>query len=150
MRKDGEEEWGFQEFRRVVLEAAGRAGFERPADLARAAGLRDGMLSKWFNGRERPSMDSLRKLAEPLPGITATDLALLVGRLEPDEIKGTRPRPPQPRLEVHSLALELGRMLAEDSPLTAEQRERLVIVVDHSMDPFRRHMKRRRSSGPVA
>lgn len=148
MRKD-EEEWDHAPFRHFVLAAAADAGFERPADLARAAGVRDGTLSKWLHGRERPSIDSLRKLAEPLR-VKAIDLAVLAGRVEATEIEGGASTRPGPARKMHSYALELDRMLAEDSPLSPEQRERLAIVVDHSMDLYRGHMKRRRSSGPAA
>lgn len=148
MRKD-EEEWDHEGFRRFVMSKAASAGFDRASELARAAGIRDGMLSKWLNGREQPSIDSLRKLADPLR-VKVIDLAILAGRMDPGEIQPGGEPAPRPRAEMHALAVELGRMLAEDSPLAADQRERLAIVVDHSMDPYRGQMKRRRSSGPAA
>lgn len=147
MRKD-EGGWNPDEFRSFVLTAASRAGYERPADLARAAGVRDGMLSKWLHGREQPSIASLRKLAGPLR-VKVIDLAVLAGRVDPAEIEPETTVVTRHQA-MHPLALELARMLAEDSPLTDQQRDRLIIVVDHSVDPYRRPMKRRRTSGPAA
>lgn len=134
-------------FGQYLAEAIAERGYPTPTDFARDAGVSASAVSKWVRNIERPSVRLLERVAPKL----GRDVRELVALAYPEGIDGEAPPViVTTRPASHPLALELGRMLAEDSPLTAEQRERLVIVVDHSMDPFRRHMKRRRSSGPAA
>lgn len=137
--------WDHGGFSDYIRRAAANRGLERPADISRATGVTPSLLSKWFRGMERPSMASLHKVAEGLR-VPLVDLIVLTGRASEEDLDTETPQPP-PTFDAHPLAIELGRMLGDASPLNAEQRERLFIVVDHSMDPYRGLMKRRRSSG---
>jgi transcriptional regulator with XRE-family HTH domain len=132
------------EFGRYLTEAIIESGYETPTHFARDAGIDPGTVSRWIRNLERPSVRLLERAAPKL----RRDVREMVAVAYPE---GTdESAAPVDRPASHPLALELARMLAESSPLTDEQRERLVIVVDHSMDPYRRRMKRRRTSGPAA
>lgn len=83
----------------AYLDAAMKArGFNSAADLSRATGIGDGVLSKWLNdvGKEPPRVDSLRRLVSILdiPLLTLMVAAYLVTPEEaglPDF-----PEPPEP------------------------------------------------------
>lgn len=137
--------WDYAAFGNYIRRAAANLGLERPADISRATGVTPSLLSKWFRGMERPSMASLHKVAEGLR-VPLVDLIVLTGRASEADLDTATPQLP-PTFDAHPLAVELNRMLADDSPLSAEQRGRLELVVDHSMDPYRGLLKRRRSSG---
>lgn len=134
-------------FGHYLAQAIDERGYPTPTDFARDAGVSPSAVSKWLRNLERPSMRMLERISPKLD----RDVRELVAVAYPDGVDDdaaavTTPRRP----DLHPLALELARMLADDGPLTAEQRERLTIVVDHSVDPYRREMKKRRASGPAA
>jgi transcriptional regulator with XRE-family HTH domain len=143
MRKGEGEPWDPDDFRAYVLKTAAVNGLATRADIARAAGISDGMLSKWLNGRQQPSPDSVRGLADAIRA-PRSRLMILAGRATEDEYDGRADTSDAPTLEP--LALELDQMLRGTSPLTAEQRRTLSVVVDHAMDAYRRHMRRRKLS----
>jgi DNA-binding phage protein len=110
--------------------------------IAKYIGLGNGgvsLLSKWFKGEERPSLDSLTKVAK-LPGTDLVDLLRLTGRYGDVGENGEIPDPPSLRA-INELARELDDMLAETSPLAPEDRERLHTVVDGVMNEHRRTMR---------
>lgn len=61
--------WDRVRFREFVLAAAANARLETSADIARAAGVNQGMLSKWLRGVEQPSVDMLCVRANAAPVI---------------------------------------------------------------------------------
>lgn len=133
-------------FGHYLAQAINEQGYPTPTDFARDAGVSPSAVSKWIRNIERPSVRLMERIAPKLE----RDVRDLIAVAYPEGAGDEAPAPAPHRPASHALALELGRMLAEDSPLTAEQRERLVIVVDHSMDPYRGHMRKRRTSRPSA
>lgn len=95
--------------------AMASAGFTRPSDLARAAGIKQPLISRWLDGTSIPDVASLRKLAKPL-GVTLLELMVAAGHLTPAEahMKSTPRKPPAPdvtKLTDDELLHELSRRL---------------------------------------
>jgi transcriptional regulator with XRE-family HTH domain len=134
--------WDHEAFRDyVIVAAANLPNVKTQADIARVAGIVPSLLSKWFRGLEQPNFTSLEKLATGLQ-VPLRDLIALSGRLPEGEV-GERPVPPPPIL-VNPLALELDRMLDDESPLSDEDRHAIRTIVDRVIAPYRRQMRRRR------
>jgi transcriptional regulator with XRE-family HTH domain len=134
-------DWDYEAFKTyVVTAAANLPGVQSQADIARAIGVGASLLSKWFRGDEKPSLDSLEKI-ERLPGAKLDDLLKLTGRRSSD---GQPTVPPVAMRPVHALARELDAMLDEGSPIALADKEVLVTLVDRVVDPYRRTMRRRR------
>jgi transcriptional regulator with XRE-family HTH domain len=53
-------------------------------EVARAVGVNDSAVSRWRNGRGRPGLDSIRKLARFLE-VNPIRLAVTAGLIDPDE-----------------------------------------------------------------
>ena len=62
----------------------------------------------------------------------------------PDQL-GVDPAPAAP-VTLHPLASELSRILADDSPISSEDRQALANVLDRLLDPYRRQFRRRTSA----
>jgi transcriptional regulator with XRE-family HTH domain len=101
------------------------------ADLARAAGVRPAMISKWFRGLERPGIASLRRVSTELQ-IPLPELMVLCGhssRMEiaPDGLQSVE-RP------TASLALRIDFLLGPDSPIPPKERRRFAELVEIVID----------------
>lgn len=70
-------------------------GFNRPADLARAAKMPASSLSRWSDGTYTPTIDALRAVA-PFLGVRLGDLMIKAGLATAAEL-GTVGAPPPPR-----------------------------------------------------
>jgi transcriptional regulator with XRE-family HTH domain len=125
------------------LAAAIEADYESDSDFARAAGVSASAVSRWLAGAARPSVRMVEQIAAVL-GIEASDL---VGLAHP-ELRGNGQvvKAAVPAARSHPLARELDRMLADNSPLPAAERENLSTVVDGVMDRYRRYLRKRRAS----
>ena len=97
---------------------------------------------RWISGEQRPTISSIERIA-PVLGRSITDM---VTAAYPDR---TGRRVPS-QAQVHPLAHELGRILADDSPVPADEREALASVLDRILDPYRRDLRRRRPAEPGA
>jgi transcriptional regulator with XRE-family HTH domain len=69
--------------------------YSSPGDLARHAGVSEGILSRWANGVRGLSHETLRKIA-PFLGVTYGDLLVKAGLATPEEFPSRVP-PPVPR-----------------------------------------------------
>lgn len=112
------------------------------ADLARATGIKPSLYSKWFRGEEQPSVKSLERLA-PVIRAPLRELLVLACRVSPEDL-GLDARPEPPELLGHPLARELDAMLAEDSPLSPDERSSIETFLDQYFQPFRRRRSGRR------
>lgn len=112
--------------------------FPNPTALAREAGVHPAALSRYINGHDRPSPRTLEKLA-PCIGASVADLVAIA---YPEH----RGEPAGPAATADPLVAELAAMLANDSPLSAADRETARTLVDRVIDPYRRQMRRRRSA----
>lgn len=128
--------WDHEAFQDFVVKHAYSRGIEGRRALGEAADIKVGLLSKWYRGVERPSPDSLNKLA-PVIRVPVTDLLVLTGHMPGDGVELT---PPAEAPQLHRLARELNSMLAEDSPLTETRRALLENSVDRMMEPDRKTM----------
>lgn len=133
------EDWDYEKFQNFVVRHAFNRGIVGRKALADVADLKVGMLSKWYNGVERPSPESLQKLADAT-GAPYLQLLVAAGRATATEDT----QPIVPLVTLHPRALELNSMLAESSPLNEEDRVLLDTLIDSVVDRFRKQMKTRR------
>jgi hypothetical protein len=128
---------GFGEYLRDAIQAA---GFATPTHFARTVNTDPSVVLRWISEEQRPTIRSLERVA-PRLGKTINEMvgAAYRDRLT-DEI-------PPPTAHLHPLGYEVGRMLAEDSPITPDDRRALAAVLDRMLEPYRRDMRRRRSLG---
>jgi hypothetical protein len=93
---------------------------------------------RWLSEEQRPTIRSIERIA-PLLGRSINELVVAA---YPDRLGVSAPAAPA----VHPLVHELGRMLAEDSPIPQPDRLALETVLDRMVDPYRKVMRRRRSA----
>jgi transcriptional regulator with XRE-family HTH domain len=120
-----------------LKEAILAARFPTPTHFARAVGTDPSVVLRWLSEEQRPTIRSIERIA-PVLGKSINDL---VRAAYPDRLSGPAPASPA----VHPLVHELGRMLADDSPIPRADREALVTVLDRMLDPYRKLSRRRRS-----
>jgi transcriptional regulator with XRE-family HTH domain len=125
---------GFGGFLRAAILAA---GFETPTHFARAVGTDPSVVLRWLSEEQRPTIASIERIA-PVLGRSINEL---VRAAYPDRLSGPPPAAPT----VHPLAHELGRLLADDSPIPQADREALETVLDRMLEPYRKLSRRRRS-----
>jgi transcriptional regulator with XRE-family HTH domain len=106
-------------------------GFKTKADLADTAGVARSTITRLFKRPEyRPDVDVMRRLARGLQVEHDDLVAAIYGE----------PADAEPAL-LHPLAAELGRMLADDSPLSRSTRAVQEFVVDRVMETGRGEMR---------
>lgn len=124
------------------LSAAIDAGYDSDSAFARAAGVSPSAVSRWIKGELRPTPPMLERIAKALSVNVNTLSAIAYPELGGDE-NAPAYQAPAPQ---HPLVRELTRLLAEDSPMSTEERDTLERVVDSILQPYRRHLKSRRRS----
>lgn len=83
---------GFAGYLRRAMEAVGITA----ADLSRATGIKDSVISRWLKG-SIPTVENLRLLA-PVLQVPVRDLVVAAGHMFPEEVGLTEiPEPPTPR-----------------------------------------------------
>jgi transcriptional regulator with XRE-family HTH domain len=125
-------------FGRYLKDAIMAARFPTPTHFARAVGIDPSVVLRWLSEEQRPTIRSLDRIA-PVLGTTVNDL---VRAAYPDRL--AEPTPTAPK--IHPLARELDRMLADDSPVPAADRQALETVLDRMLEPYRHVLRRRRST----
>jgi transcriptional regulator with XRE-family HTH domain len=125
---------GFGAYLRDAILAA---GFSTPSQFAREVGTDPSVVLRWISGEQRPTISSIERIA-PILGRSITDM---VTAAYPDRLGHPVAAPPT---QIHPLAHELGRILAEDSPVSPEERAALASVLDRMLEPYRRDLRRRR------
>jgi transcriptional regulator with XRE-family HTH domain len=131
---------GFADYLRRAIEAA---GFPTVSQFARAAGVEPSVVFAWLDGRRRPTIRLLERIA-PVLGLDTNEL---VAAAYPEASKGPRPVAPMPR-KLHPMADEVDRQLDPGSPLNDDERQRLIVVVEAGLAPGRLKMRpRRRRAG---
>jgi transcriptional regulator with XRE-family HTH domain len=125
-------------FGAYLKEAIQAARFPTPTHFARAAGTDPSVVLRWLSEEQRPTIRSIERIA-PVLGRSIHELVVAA---YPDRLRTPDPEP----AAIHPLAHELGRMLAEDSPIPEPDRQALETVLDRMLDPYRRVMRRRRSA----
>jgi transcriptional regulator with XRE-family HTH domain len=128
---------GFGDYLRDAIHAA---GFASPTQFARAVQTDPSVVLRWLSEEQRPTIRSLERVA-PALGKTINEMVSAAYR---DRLPGEQPGGGQAPL--HPLGYEVGRMLAEDSPLPTTDREALYAKLDRALEPYRRDLRRRRQS----
>lgn len=116
--------------------------------FAEAADVASSSVSRWCHRKGVPSVKKIQQMApyildragKAIPAGILVDLAhphLAEGRAASIDVG--RPGATNP------LARELDRMLADDSPMPADQRAALSSLADSLMNPYRTYMRRRRA-----
>lgn len=125
-------------FGAYLKEAILAARFPTPTQFARAAGTDPSVVLRWLSEEQRPTIRSIEKIA-PILGKTVNEV---VRAAYPDRL-GV---PSAVTVQLHPLAHELGRILADDSPVPEPDRQALESVLDRVFDPYRKLMRRRQSA----
>jgi transcriptional regulator with XRE-family HTH domain len=125
-------------FGAYLKEAIHAARFPTPTHFARAVGTDPSVVLRWLSEEQRPTIRSIERIA-PVLGRGINELVVAA---YPDRLRGPAPEP----AATHPLVHELGRMLADDSPIPEPDRQALETVLDRMLDPYRRVMRRRRSA----
>jgi hypothetical protein len=125
-----------------LKDAIGAAGFATPTHFARVVGTDPSVVLRWISEEQRPTIRSIERIA-PVLGKTINDVVLAA---YPDRL-GITQRVPASRM--HPLAYEIGRILADDSPVPVGDRQALARVLDKMLEPYRRELRRRRAAGQV-
>jgi transcriptional regulator with XRE-family HTH domain len=121
-----------------LKKAINAAGFPTPTHFARAVGTDPSVVLRWLSEEQRPTIRSIERIA-PVLGRSINELVVAA---YPDRLGG-----PSPAIAAaHPLVHELGRMLADDSPIPEPDRQALETVLDRMLDPYRKVMRRRRSA----
>jgi transcriptional regulator with XRE-family HTH domain len=121
-----------------LKEAIQAARFPTPTHFARAAGTDPSVVLRWLSEEQRPTIRSIERIA-PVLGKSINELVLAA---YPDRLSGPAPVAPV----AHPLVHELGRILADDSPIPERDRVALEAVLDRMFDPYRKVLRRRRSA----
>ncbi len=131
---------GFGAYLRDAIHAA---GFTTPTQFAREVGTDPSVVLRWISEEQRPTIRSIERIA-PVLGKSINDM---VQAAYPDQLGQPAGAPPA---RIHPIAYELGRILADDSPVPATDREALANVLDLMLEPYRRVLRRRRPSSGAA
>jgi transcriptional regulator with XRE-family HTH domain len=126
---------GFGDYLRNAIHAA---GFATPTQFARAVNTDPSVVLRWLSEEQRPTIRSLERVAPALH----KSISEMVGAAYPDRLGEADRRPAGAHL--HVLGYEVGRILATDSPISAEDRDALIAVLNRMLEPYRRDMRRRR------
>jgi len=121
-----------------LKEAIRAARFPTPTHFARAAGTDPSVVLRWLSGEQRPTIRSIERIA-PVLGRSIPEIVVAA---YPDRVGGPQTAPPA----AHPLVHELGRILAQDSPVPEPDRAALESVLDRMLDPYRKVLRRRRSA----
>jgi hypothetical protein len=127
---------GFGDYLRDAIHAA---GFATPTQFARAVQTDPSVVLRWLSEEQRPTIRSLERVA-PALGKTINEMVSAASR---DRLPGEQSGGQSP---MHPLGYEVGRLLAEGSPLPTQDREALYAKIDRVMEPYRRDLRRRRRS----
>jgi transcriptional regulator with XRE-family HTH domain len=131
---------GFGAFLKDAIHAA---GYATPTHFAREVGTDPSVVLRWISEEQRPTIRSIERIA-PVLGKSINDV---VHAAYPDRL-GDSDNEPAARL--HPVAYELGRILADDSPVPPADRQALETVLDHMLEPYRRILRRRRPGAGIA
>ncbi len=109
--------------------------YDSPSAFARDAGVSESSVSRWIAGKERPGNRTIEKIAPKL-GLTVAELS---GVVYGTDAQGPAVEP----TAYHPLALEIARLLGDDSPLPPDRRDILATLIDGALAPYRRDLRRR-------
>jgi hypothetical protein len=126
-------------FGAYLRDAIHSAGFATATHFAREAGTDPSVVLRWISEEQRPTIRSIERIA-PLLG---RSIQAMVHAAYPDRLGSGEPDP-TPRL--HPLAHDLGRILAPDSVIPADERHALEQVLTRLLEPYV-HLIRRRRAG---
>jgi transcriptional regulator with XRE-family HTH domain len=117
---------GFGAFLRDAIRAA---GFNSPSQFARHVNLDPSVVLRWLNGTQRPTIASLERVA-PALHLTIADL---VRAAYPDRVPGGSSADDEAAVLTH----EISRLLAPDSPISAQHRDALIVDLDRTLERYR-------------
>jgi len=136
------EGWDYERFQDFVVNHAVNQGIVGRQALAERAGIKVGMLSKYYSGQERPSIGTLEKIHAAIH-CDWNELLVAAGRASAN----VTAKPTIPPLTLHPRAQEINTMLIDASPLSPKDREYIESMIDRLIDPYRRQMRTRRKTG---
>lgn len=132
-------DWDFTAFRKYVVGHARQSGIAAgQADLARATGLSETLLSKWFRGKTQPTVASLRRIAATIAGTDVQVMMVMTGHLQGEAAANIEVAVPR---QSHPLVYELDDVLADES-LPDKDRDEVASLVDRILAPYRSGRRR--------
>lgn len=129
---------GAEAFGTYLAKFIARSGrFPDATTFARAANVSPSAVSRWINGKDRPSVGTLEKIA-PHMRVTVAELVAIAY----PENNGNGPAPEPAATDP--LIDELAAMLDPGSPLEDSDRAALRDLLGRIAEPHRKQMRRRR------
>jgi hypothetical protein len=125
---------GFGAYLKDAIQAA---GFATPTHFARVVGTDPSVVLRWISEEQRPTIRSI----ERIPPVLGRSINDLVRAAYPDRLGVNEPATSS---RLHPLAYDVGRILSDDSPVSADERQALETVLKRVLDPYRRELRRRR------
>lgn len=131
-----------------------RASIERHYDgnqgaFARAAGVAPASVSRWLGGLI-PSQENVEQIAPYV--LDAKGHPIPASRLNHIARPGLAPARGErvvyldrPQRALHQFALEADGLLADDGPLTPQERKDLSVLLDSLLRPYRRRLGKRKA-----
>lgn len=117
-------------FPEYLKQAIPQRGYQTPTDFARDAGISSSVVSRWLNGKVRPDVPLLERVA-PYLGAKLSTL-VRIAYPEVDEGLAIEEAP-----DLHPLAAELQRRLGPQSNLDPGEQEMLIGIIDRVLAPYR-------------
>jgi len=127
-------------FPAYLKDAIDDAGFPTPTHFARKAKVDPSVVGRWLSGDMRPTIRLLERIAPVLD----KDINELVSEAYPEAVRAKTAPPKTARRKLHHLADEVDQQLDPSSPLSDEERQRVVIVVEAAVAPGREKMRKAR------
>lgn len=130
-------------FAQVLIDVIGR-WYESDSDFARKAGVSPSAVSRWVAGMQVPRPETIRKMAPWMRDANgrAHGAGWLLAVAYPD-VAETREGRAEAAPNMHPLAREVMRLLADDSPMPEGMREIFANLLDHLIAPYRRYLRKR-------
>jgi len=117
------------------------AGFDTPTQFARTARIEPSVVFAWLRGERRPTM----RLIERFAPVLNLEIRTVASEAYPEAASRARQNTPaQPKLVRQAADVQLA--LGPDSPLTEDERQRVIVFVEAGIGPVRAKLRRRRAS----
>jgi transcriptional regulator with XRE-family HTH domain len=115
------------------------------SDFARVVGVSQSTVSRWIYSPSKPEPEKLGKIADALK-VSKDELLYRAGHATTPTASHTRPTASEPA--PHPLAVDVRLLLAQSSPVPADERAALEAVLGGVLMPYRKYLRagRRRTA----
>lgn len=114
-----------------LLDAIHAAGYATATEFARDVDTDPSVVLRWISEEQRPTIRSIERIAPKLDkSITEIVNAAYQDRLGDEAVPVSPP--------LNPIVYEVGRLLADDSPMPEKDRQALLTVITRMIEPYRR------------